>query len=451
MRFVPSGFFFFFLGLITASSITFDENSSKVRKLLLENLKGFFDEIKPFTTSQLLVKFKSMDRSKKCEEKKASSLKLDNDNFDFFPILLFEFLDFKDLLSLKLVNYKLYTDVQKIILLKRQLIKRVLVFEDSWMSDLINDYLRNNLSAFHNINFNGVNESEFNLYDQLEMETLQFQVSRDENEESTPIISREIIFYILSFLREILYGSNTHLPNTFSEWQITFLRNLKHHKNSFPETLNFYLNDLVGMSSLYSSIKDELKTGVDILINGDQNEIDGLFDWDSLFISQKYPGLLITPFIERIFPKFTRELDFFFACNFMMDTNSFSPEFWSFVSKKNLVLENHFNERSRRDCYAWNKKLILKFFGDKSPALSYLLTRSSADPFDLDFFMSMNGDMTILMTEFFNSNSFSLMEIEIFSQIIGAGYLPTELVGMVQDKLIKHFQSNFMNNNDDDF
>ena len=257
MRFVPTGFFFFFFSLLTASSILFDENSSKIRKLLLENLKGFFDEIRPFTTSQLLVNFKTIDRTlgtKKCEEKKEPSLKLDVDKFDFFQSFIFQFLDFKDLLNLKLVNYKLNTDVQNFFISKRQLIKHALVFKDSWMSDLMNGYLCNNsnLSVFHNINFIDVNESsensKFNLYDRLEMEMIQFQLDRDEIEyEGTtpPTISREIVFYILSFLREILYGSNSHLPNTFAEWQITFLRNLKHHKSCFPKTLAFYFDDLI--------------------------------------------------------------------------------------------------------------------------------------------------------------------------------------------------------------
>ena len=184
-------------------------------------------------------------------------------------------------------------------------------------------------------------------------------------------------------------------------------------------------------------------------MNNDPNEIDGLFNYNRPLNHQKFPGFLMIPFIERVFSKFTHDGDLPFACNFLLKTNSFSPEFWEFVSNKQhnslSLLEYFFNERANNEFYTWNKKLILKFLGDKSPALTYLLTRSSTAPFNLDHFMSMNEDMTFLMTEFFRSNSFTLMEIEIFSQIIEAGYLPTELEGIVQEKLIKHFQSNFMN------
>lgn len=111
------------------------------------------------------------------------------------------------------------------------------------------------------------------------------------------------------------------------------------------------------------------------------------------------------------------------------------------------IIYKFFKVRNESANYVWNKKLILKFLGEESFGIKYLLTRSIVtSPFNLnDLILIINSNIEIenmkfLMTEFLYTISPTLLELEIFSQIVDAKLFPIELVPSACNRIDKSDQ-----------
>lgn len=242
-----------------------------------------------------------------------------------------------------------------------------------------------------------------------------------------------------------MYGIDAHVPNSVIEWTEIFLKRFKPQSSLpseyFPDSLNYFRNTFIdkycdknGLICHTDPNINPTKDGFDILISGNIEDLTFPCHFNCLnqaFIENLCEKLLSLRenFTEHEIKDFTKKFHLF-----MFADNSFSPNYWSLISENDEILGPYFEKRANKANYTWNKKFVLKFLGNQSAGLSYLLSRSAALPFDLNILLSMNEDMYFLMFEFLNTAAPTLMDLEIFSQIVEAGLFPTELI----EKANKH-------------
>lgn len=238
--------------------------------------------------------------------------------------------------------------------------------------------------------------------DSLEMLTFYFV-----NQEFVSKMSRNVNKLILSLCHEVVYGPDAIVPATIFDWRFSLIQKLiKNFK--LDQTKHFYLTKLINCLVAPKTLIEERESvemwkrtiGFFSQSLGDLNiaDLDDHFSHfseknnDSELIIDGFYGFYIwnLPFMD------TRRRDSV-TIEFMFDNNAFSQYFWDEVSTLDDLLLPHFNNRSAGVNYRWNKELVKKFLGNRIKGLTYLLTRDSSNPFDLQDLLSMNTDMKILM------------------------------------------------------
>lgn len=284
--------------------------------------------------------------------------------------------------------------------------------------------------------------------DYLELLTYKI-VSNDQNSQFISRLPESAQKTICSFLHEIVYGPQAStLPYDRNEWQVNFIQKLNYIDNLFAAAI-FYRDTLIDRVAAEKNINGKIiplwKGSINIFYTRpDKVILDLMIRWDEVDLLRR-SNILAVPvdiacgLITLISPYITEAEDWHFAISCMISTNSFSQYFWDAVSDQDDILITIFENRSRINVPRWNKELVKKFLANNVIGLDYLLSRDSANPFNLEELTAMNPDMRVLMKEFLYCATPNLTEQEIFVQIFRAGLFPDELVEQARNHVSGFF------------
>ena len=242
-------------------------------------------------------------------------------------------------------------------------------------------------------------------------------------------------------MHEVCYDFNSHLSATINDFLIDL----------FKRSPSISPSDILTLSKEFR-ISNQISSLEEIIVSLFSNPSFNINFFTNFSVRNNLSisiddNFFAVAFIEMIYQSITKDEDLLFASSKILTYNSFSYNFWSIIEGETEIIYQIFKVRNEIPNYALNKKLILKFLGEESYGIEYLLTRSIVNaPFDLnDLILILNSNLEIenmnfLMTEFLYTISPTLLELEIFSQIVDAKLFPIELVPSACNRIDKSDQ-----------
>ena len=334
-----------------------------------------------------------------------------------YPLMkhIFEYLGKEELDNMKNLSTKFRSLVALSMADKLRKLSPYFVFRVNWLNDFFYTFL------------NEANLTEY-LLTEDDLEVINYKMClRFENYE--PTLLDDLKTLLISFLNEFIYGVNQTIPKNIIEWRFNFAKRLS--KYSYTTAFEIYKlgasdKSLKFIGKLYERITPE--------------ELGRLFDWSNPFsyyvadLNYMDPDVA-SAFIELGCCFLQNDSDRIKATEAMFKTNSFSQPFWDYIQNYPHVLKNIHFGRLGTCGPRWDRERAIKSApaeGVEGPL--YLITRSSADPFDMEVFKQFNlppGMFTAFLDMFLAVSEPNLIGLEIMNELHDHCMVPAYILKMI--------------------
>ena len=335
-----------------------------------------------------------------------------------YPLMkhIFEYLGKEELDKMKNLSTKFRSLAALSLAERLRKLSPYFVFPVNWLNDFFYTFL----------NENNLADSLLNK-DDLEVINYKMCLRFENNYE--PMLLDDLKTLLISFLNEFIYGVNQSIPRDIREWRFNFAKRLSKYSyiNAFEiYKLGYSDRSLEFIGKLYERISPE--------------ELRRLFDW-SIPFPYYVAGLngmdqdVASAYIELGCSFLQNDSDRIRAIEIMFKTNSFSQPFWDYIQNYPHLLENiHYG--CLGTCGSrWDRERLIKSApaeGAEGPL--YLITRSSADPFDMEVFKQFNlpPDMfKALLDMFLAVSEPNLIGLEIMNELYDHGMAPAYILKLI--------------------
>ena len=342
---------------------------------------------------------------------------------------IFEYLTKSDLDKLKNLSTNLRSLAALALADKLRTLCPYYTFPVNWLNELFYTFLVEN-------------EMEKAPISENDLEMINSEYVKFGNDLKPTIIPLNLKFLIISFLNELVYGVDQHMPANVSEWRYNLMRRLS--KYSYSSAFILYqdveVRDAADGDEDWQTVTQIF--AAKLLKRPTSEELDELVNWSAPFEASALTAVapeVACAFIELSLPRLRRDEDRIIAIEFMFESNSFSQIFWDYIRSYPRLLEDYFETRVENvDAPRWNKELVKLFLRVQgNEALMYLLTRSAKDPFDIEMFKRFNltvDQITTTLKEFMICSTGSLMEKEILEEL--GDLIPAELQEIIPARLL---------------
>ena len=318
-----------------------------------------------------------------------------------------------------------------------------LVFKEDCINKLMHSFILEYFSEVRNLN-------DLKLFDAFEVVSINF--IRKEFDDT--MISDDMMFLILSFFHEMIYGIDETLPTSVDQWKIIFVQKLL--VRDMPEAADYYMflfnEKLIRKLRIITDERSSvLYDQVEKIItffrsNSNCNKCNLLKYYDEFIqnnedVSNYAPELKFAIKLllhETLVPFNVKDMIQFFEdliTNFSF-SQSFLDHFHCVSSYLNIEFKfkQSIKLKEVRMMKAIYKKLHLDSYQEY---MKYLWTRDTLNPFDLNYFLDLNSNCNtkISIHSIIKFNNPGLVHLNIFNQLIQTTKYNFQVINRPQNSL----------------
>lgn len=403
---------------LVASSISFN---SHVRNVILDVLRNFHHQNSFNTTASLQIRLPAENNTKD-NSKEFSTISRNQRNLALLEELgfeIFEYLDVKSIYNFMLSNLKFF-EIGKVFINRKLYI---------FCPYLLTNYNSFNLSLFSILKQHFKESTtvyDSTVHDELQLLTLKFYFNEGDEFKG---MNKTLFYYFLCLFHESIYGIGFSPPTSREDCKVKLVRNLRLY--DLPKSYNFIMNLksktlFDSFSTVNKSFQWKLrnwKRTLKFFYNRPSEEDIDQFILDHGYFQEIHHNPIPDEFKVAILEIKESSIDescHFQSMCYLSHHNSYSQIMFNRYMQTDPDLDSDYNNsmiiRDFRFTEAIEKEL---HNSENRRALNYILTRNTINRFNPSDTLSFDvHDIVTGMVELILSTSYSLSQIEMFSEFI---------------------------------
>ena len=412
-------YYFIAFAFVSTADIDGINRRRALEKSLLSNLQARY-ALPPFTRA-LDLRAKPDEETKDHAKDSSSASKITIQDL-FFEVqeCILVFLNPKELLETRLVSPHFYNLSNHANYMNLKSYNPDFVLKENWMNFAMSSFL------FKHFEHGRVNADDLLIAEQ----EILFNVTPADLQ-----TKYSITLNLLSFIHEYENGVNSILPMSPYDFFVEIInKRADHEVPKSMEIIDASMNQyLASMRRLNEEQRQQLKDFINdtiriIVSKPDSTAIMAHFKFNpdiplehSKF--KRLPAVLQTASLNLIIPLFTRAVHFEEALEILSSCFIFSQALFDQFNDKFPLAIDDIYRRIDVMSPAFYKCINRKYPKDDVIGLSYLLSRNSANPFNLQELIAMGPNFSRLIEQFLPNNTVTLTEIDALNQMMEAGLL----------------------------